>query len=253
MAHQGYNGAVGAILDLSYSWGTTSMWLLHGDQLLAPNAINPTNHTHMYVCAGKSPRTHMHRTGHNFFLASLVRSQIIITQIWFGSRVFWLQFHLLKQSALQSCSELLGHTSFSDWRTVWREGGGGQIQEMLIGNLFNDSFNGDVHSFGGPQTQFPHSAGKKNKIKCERMRQVRHVIWQELNSFALITDITLTLSFWLLTGLLMITLIFGATIAAGGPGWLENLTRNQKHCCCRKSVNVGSCALDSSFHTWWNC
>lgn len=47
LAHQECNGAAGEILHLSYSWGTTSVWLLHGDQLWAPNAINPTNH----VCA----------------------------------------------------------------------------------------------------------------------------------------------------------------------------------------------------------
>lgn len=58
LAHQGHNGAGGGILDLSYSWGTTSMWLLHGDYLLAPNAISPTNHT--YVCVWGWACTHAH-------------------------------------------------------------------------------------------------------------------------------------------------------------------------------------------------
>lgn len=48
LGHQGHNGAGGRILDLSYSWGTMGMWLLHRDGLVAPNAISPDK---SHVCA----------------------------------------------------------------------------------------------------------------------------------------------------------------------------------------------------------
>lgn len=84
LAHQGHNGAGGGILDLSYSWGTTSMWLLHRDQLLAPNAISPTNHAHtcdqwvdVCVCVSTYPYIHTcSRTGHKVFSACLVKSSL---------------------------------------------------------------------------------------------------------------------------------------------------------------------------------
>lgn len=98
LAHQGHNGAGGGILDLSYSWGTMSMWLLHRDWLLAPNAISPTNHTHVRVRPRENVHTRTFSTGHKDFSARLAVSQIIITQMWFGSGVFRLQFPLLKKS-----------------------------------------------------------------------------------------------------------------------------------------------------------
>lgn len=56
LAHQEHNGSAGGILDLGYSCATTSMWFLHRDRLLAPNAISSTDHKcvlegGVHVCA----------------------------------------------------------------------------------------------------------------------------------------------------------------------------------------------------------
>lgn len=92
LAHQGHNGAGGGILDLSYSWGTMSTTGTNSEHLMqsAPQITR--------VCVRENVRTCTFSTGHKDFSAWLAVSQIIITQIWFGSRVFWLQFPLLKQS-----------------------------------------------------------------------------------------------------------------------------------------------------------
>lgn len=119
LAHQGHNGAGGGILDLSYSWGTMSMWLLHRDWLLAPNAISPTNHTHTHVCVRLHETVHTctFSTGHEDS-ARLAVSQIIITQMWFGSRVFRLQFPLLKKSDTH-----LVQRGASGLLSIYRQGG----------------------------------------------------------------------------------------------------------------------------------
>lgn len=143
LAHQECNGAAGEILHLSYSWGTTSVRLLHGDQLLAPNAINPTN----LVCGGvwacvcvvcirasKPIRRHLSNTIHKDGLANIAISQIIISPIWFGFRLFWLQFGLLKQSFSPFQSFWVGRCSLTEGqsRGRWRW----MMKIMLICNQF---------------------------------------------------------------------------------------------------------------------
>lgn len=86
LAHQGHNGAGGGILDLSYSWGTMSMWLLHRDRLLAPNTIRPTNHTHVCVPLRENVHARTFGTGHKDSCARLRRESN-----HHHSNVIWVQ------------------------------------------------------------------------------------------------------------------------------------------------------------------
>lgn len=114
----------------------------------------------MSVCLREKVCTRTFSTGHKDFSARLAVSQMIITQIWFGSRVFWLQFPLLKQSDTHPV-----RCSASGPHSIYRLKGNlkGGCRRCVIGNLFNDSCNGDICS--QRCTQFTLSIGKKNN-KC---------------------------------------------------------------------------------------
>lgn len=76
--------------------------------------------TYTCVCAWERTCVCTFRAGQRRQKVSSVcpaMSQIIITQIWFGSWMFWLQFPLLKQADPHPVV-LLGHMAFAGWRAI---------------------------------------------------------------------------------------------------------------------------------------
>ena len=134
-------------------------------------------------CVRAPTHTHTYCTGHKEFSACLAMSQIIIiTQIWFGSRVFWLQFPLLKQS---DTHQVLFKASGS--HVIYGTEGqseGGLLQltrprcgRCVFGNLFNDSLMLKYVALEGHKcTQCTHSTGKRTINVWERLsvRNWRH-------------------------------------------------------------------------------
>lgn len=155
----------------------------------------------MSVCLRENVRTRTFSTGHKDFSARLAVSQMIITQIWFGSWVFWLQFPLLKQSDTHPVC-----TAFTDARAIWTGG----CRRCVIGNLFNDSCNGDICS--QKCTQLTLSIGKNNNkcasasVSLELVTQSNTSKQQELNCRTQISGTTLEhfKSFMLLASVLYI-------------------------------------------------
>lgn len=131
LAHQEYNGSAGRILDLSYSCATTSMWFLHRDRLLAPNAISSTDHKCVLegACARVCILVHVQNTKTSQHILEKSNDRQW-NPIWVP--VFWVQFPLLKTVESPSRSSVCACGC-----ACVCEGGG---------NMFNDTCNGDASS-----------------------------------------------------------------------------------------------------------